>query len=396
MRRNNGYMALLWLLMLGCILGSAAVLAGGRLHLVDAEAYAMLERYAKLESVRECISREYVDPVEDAVLMEGALRGMLGSLGDPYTFYYTPEELARRDEALSGSYHGIGILLHANDAGEPEIIRVYRDSPAQRAGLLAGDVLLEADGAAISAADAEAFNDAVERISGEDGTELALTIRRNGERLNLTVIRGSAVSAGAAWSMLEGKIGYISIFHFSGDAVECFREAMDALQAEGMKGLVIDLRGNPGGVMGDVTAIADDLLPEGLIAYTQTRDGSREEYYAEGAYCEVPLAVLVNGSSASASELLAAAVQDSGRGVVVGTQTYGKGVVQALVEFTEDGSGMQYTFARYYSPSGRSIHGSGVTPDLVADGDTVPALSGIPDPEGDAQLRAALEYLLEE
>ena len=160
-----------------------------------------------------------------------------------------------------------------------------------------------------------------------------------------------------------------------------------------MRGLVIDLRNNPGGILEDVVAIADEILPEGMVVYTENRAGERAEYHSDAEFCDVPVAVLVNGMSASASEILAAAVQDYDRGAVVGTQTYGKGIVQAVLTFPEDGSGMQYTFSTYFTPSGKSIHGSGVAPDIVVEGDGYASLSGIPDVQSDAQLQAAIEYL---
>lgn len=393
MRRNQYWLALLWLLLAACIFGSVLVLASGRVFLVGRQAYQMLERYSKLETLRTIIEEEYyLEPDEDA-LMQGAIAGMLASLDDPHTFYYTPEMMRQRNDQLAGVYHGVGLLLQANEAGEIEVVRVYADSPAERAGLLAGDILLEADGAALSAADTQAFDAAIARISGEDGAVLRLTVRRNGSILEMDVVRGSVVSSGAAWSMLEGKIGYISIFRFGGDAARLFGDALESLEAQGMRALIIDLRDNPGGTLDDVVAIADAILPEGLIVSMVNRSGEREEYRSDSVYSPVPLAVLVNGGSASASEVLAAAVQDHERGIVIGTQTFGKGVVQAVVEFPEDGSGMQYTIAAYYTPDGRSIHGSGVTPDIVVEGDAVPNLSGIPDSENDVQLRTALEWL---
>ncbi len=394
MRRNLGWAALLWVLVGICIAVSLLSLLG--LRLVSEGDYRRMERYAKIETIREIISGEYYGEADDAAMMDGAIRGMLSALEDPYTFYSTAEEMQRRSDVLSGTYHGVGMLLHANAAGEIEVLRVYRDSPAQQAGIAAGDVLLEADGEPISAATTQDFNAALSRISGADGTVLRLKLRRNNEILDMEITRGEAVSSNAAWSMLEGEIGYISIFQFGGDAAESFSEALTELQGAGMRGLVIDLRNNPGGEMGVVTAVADEILPEGLIVYTENKAGEREEYRADGVYCDVPLAILVNGGSASASEVLAAAVQDTGRGKIFGTQTFGKGIVQAVAEFPDDGSGFQYTFAHYFTPAGRSIHGSGVTPDVVVEGTALPNLSGIPDLENDAQLRAAMEWLAAE
>ena len=393
MRRNQWLVSLLWLLVAACIFGSALVLASGRVYLVGRRDYQMLERYAKLETLRTIIEEEYYAEPDGEAMMHGAIAGMLASLEDPYTFYYTPEMMQQRNDQLAGVYHGVGLLLQANEAGEIEVLRVYSQSPAEQAGVLAGDILLEADGTAVSAQDTQAFDAAIALISGEDGTTLHLSVRRDGEIIEMDVKRGSVVSSSAAWSMLEGNTGYISIFQFGGDAAQVFKEALESLDAQGMRSFVIDLRNNPGGTLEDVVAIADAILPEGLIVYMEDRNGARDEYRSDAEYCEVPLAVLVNGGSASASEVLAAAVQDYGRGAVIGTQTFGKGIVQAVVEFPDDGSGMQYTIAAYYTPNGRSIHESGVTPDLIVEGDTVPGLSGVPDMENDAQLRAALEWL---
>lgn len=395
MRRNYVFMALLWALLAACILGSVSMLLGD-VHLVSGREYRMLERYAKMETVRGIIEEEYYGEIDEEAMMDNAIQGMLFALEDPYTFYYTAEDMQRRMDDLSGTYHGVGILVHGNAAGELEVLRVYRDGPAEQAGVKAGDILLEADGAVLSAVTTQDFNDSVSRISGPDGTTVRLTLRREGRILELKLIRGETVSSKAAWSMLETGIGYVSLFQFSGDAAESFREALDAFQTQKIRGLILDLRGNPGGEMQTVVSIADEILPEGLIVYTETKSGEREEYRADDVYCDIPLAILVNGSSASASEVLAAAVQDTGRGRIIGTQTFGKGIVQAVAEFPEDGSGFQYTFAHYFTPSGRSIHGSGVTPDVIVEGDVLPNLSGIPDSENDPQLRAALDFLLAE
>ena len=395
MRRNQVLYMLLRFLVAACIFGSALVLVSGRVCLVSGRDYRMLERYAKLETVRAIIEEEYYQEADNEMLMDGAIAGMLSVLDDPYTFYYTPEMMQQRNDQLSGVYHGVGLLLQANDAGEIEVLRVYAGSPAEQAGLLAGDILLKADDVTVSAQDTQAFDEAVARISGEDGTVIRLAVRRNGEILEMDVVRGSVVSSSAEWAMLERGIGYISIFQFGGDAAQVFTEALDALEEQEMRALIIDVRSNPGGTLDDVVAIADEILPEGLIVYMETRKGERDEYYSDGEYCAVPLAVLVNGGSASASEVLAAAVQDHERGAVIGTQTFGKGVVQAVVEFPDDGSGLQYTIAAYYTPGGRSIHESGVTPDLIVEGDALPSLAGNPDVENDAQLQAAIEWLLQ-
>ena len=223
---------------------------------------------------------------------------------------------------------------------------------------------------------------------------MELQLRREDALLELTLIRGDVHVSNVNFAVLEGNIGYIEICQFSGDDVKGFRAAMKELQAENVRGLVVDLRNNPGGLLTDVVEIADLLLPEGAVVYVENRVGERITYSSDAEYWDVPLVVLINGMSASASEILAAAVQDFDRGALVGTRSYGKGIVQSLLVFESDGAGMQYTSATYYTPSGRCIHGMGVSPDIVM---VAPEgyynLTGVPDPESDVQLKAALEQL---
>lgn len=384
MKKNRVLAALLWLMLAAILLASPALLLGGRLHLVNGEAHEMLERYAKLEAARSVIAENYYQEVDEAALLDGAMRGMLASLGDPYSFYYSPEEMQAWDADMEGAYDGVGLLILEESSGALEVLRVYSGSPAESAGMKAGDRIIAVDGASVLEADL------LERMRGENGTQVQLSIDRGGERLEISVERANVRYSNVASAMLEGGIGYIAIFQFSGDDVEAFARVLEELQQAGASALIIDLRNNPGGLLGDATAIADQLLDGGLIVYTEDRSGAREVFYAEAGACELPLAVLVNGSSASASEILAAAVQERGRGAVVGTQTYGKGVVQSLVSFESDGSGMQYTSSRYFTPNGRSIHGEGVAPDVVAEaGEDWRCPSGVPDLQNDDQLRAA-------
>ena len=230
-------------------------------------------------------------------------------------------------------------------------------------------------------------------LKGDGEAPVRVEVSRDCEALAFTLTRGDVNINYVEYSILEGEVGYLSIYQFTGDDVSGVEEALSAFRQAGVTALVVDVRSNPGGLLDDVVKICDMLLPEGLIVYTEDRSGAREEYYADGEYWNVPMAVLVNGDSASASEIFAAAVQDTGRGVVVGEVTYGKGVVQTLYSFPE-GDGVQLTTAVYYTPSGRSIHGQGVTPDievsLAADASVV---YHAPDAQTDTQLQAALEAL---
>ncbi len=396
-RRNVIILSVVWLLVMVSIVASTAtLLATGSFPIgrSRSEERDMASRYARLETVRRELSEHYYEEVDEDALLTGAIRGMMATLGDPYTFYYTPEELTAHDEQTEGAYQGLGFLVQNNASGQIEVIRVYSGGPADAAGAQVGDRIVAVDGAPVQGVSAQSLQDAVERMKGEAGTEVCVTVLRDGERVDLDILRGDVAASNVESSMLPDQIGYIEIFQFSGDDVSAFESALDSLEEQGAKGLVIDLRNNPGGKLDDVVKIADMLLGECTVVYTQERDGSREDYYSDAECCALPVSVLINGMSASASEILAAAVQDLDRGTVVGTRSYGKGIVQTLLSFEEDGAGMQYTSALYFTPSGKNIHGVGVTPDVIVDSD-YENYSGEPDVERDEQLRAAIEAVAE-
>ncbi|MDO5323172.1 MAG: S41 family peptidase [Clostridia bacterium] len=390
-RRNALLLALIWVLVIACTAGATTVLLlSGRVGRVG----ELLSRYARLEAIRSTLVEDYYQEVDEDALIEGAIRGMMDALEDPYTFYYTPDELQRHDAQSEGIYSGLGILVQNNADGEIEIIRVYEGGPADAAGAQAGDRIVAVDGVPVSGGSAEELSDAVDRMRGESGSTVELQLRREGELLERTLTCGDVHVSNVNCAVLEGNIGYIEIYQFSGDDAEGFRAAMEEMQSAGVRGLVVDLRNNPGGLLTDVVEIADLLLPEGTVVYVENRAGERITYSSDAEYWDVPLVVLINGMSASASEILAAAVQDFDRGTLVGTRSYGKGIVQSLLVFESDGAGMQYTSATYYTPSGRCIHGTGVSPDIVAEApEGYYNLTGVPDPENDVQLKAALEQL---
>ncbi len=331
---------------------------------------------ARAREILEIVERDYYTEVDEEQLATGAIRGMLATLEDPYTFYYTTEEYQAMNEETTGQYSGVGMLVGLDGKGNLMVMRVFRNSPAMNAGVQAGDLLVAVDGAPVAGETSQDLNAAVALLKGDDQTPVDATFERDGERLTFTLTRGAVNINYVEYSVLEGVT----------EALSAFREA-------GVRALVVDVRSNPGGLLDDVVQICDLLVPEGLIVYTEDRQGRRQEYYADADYWDVPMAVLVNGMSASASEIFAAAVQESGRGVIVGETTYGKGIVQTLFSFSE-GDGVQLTTSAYYTASGASIHGQGVTPDIeVSLTDDDPIVYYAPDPEGDEQLRAALEAL---
>ena len=390
-KRNALLLALMWVLVVACTAGATTMLLlSGRVGRVGEQ----LSRYARLEAIRSTLVEDYYQEVDEDALIEGAIRGMMDALEDPYTFYYTPDELQRRDAQSEGVYSGLGVLVQNNADGEIEIIRMYEGGPADVAGVLAGDRIVAVDGISVSGGSVEALSDAVGRMRGEDGSAVELRVRREDELLDLTLIRGDVHVSNVNSAVLEGDVCYIEICQFSGDDVNGFRAAIAELQAANVRGLIVDLRNNPGGLLTHVVEIADLLLPEGEVVHIENRAGERVSYSSDAEYWDVPLVVLINGMSASASEILAAAVQDFDRGALVGTRSYGKGIVQSLLVFESDGAGMQYTSATYYTPSGRCIHGTGVSPDIVMEApEGYYNLTGVPDPENDVQLKAALEQL---
>lgn len=393
--------AVVWMLVIVAVASSALTAlvlsgsdGGSALRVVGEDEYEIIDRYRRLDEVRATLMNEYYQPLDEDELVLGAIRGMMSAVGDPYTLYYTADEMTAANEEFGGVYHGVGMLVQLTDDGAIEVARVYEDSPAEAAGVRMGDRIVAVDGVEVSGESAQTLNEAIDRIQGEDGTTVVLSVQRDGEILDLEVMRAEVSISYVEYQIINGDIGYINISQFSGNDVEGFQEAMSALQAAEVSGVIIDIRNNPGGLLTDVVEIADALLPEGLIAYVEDGHGNRTEYTSDADYWDVPLVVMVNGMSASASELLSAAIQDYDRGTIVGTTTYGKGIVQTLITFAEDGAGMQLTTASYYSPSGRSIHENGVEPDVTVelseDCDlTVPS----PNLENDNQLAAALEAL---
>ncbi len=323
---------------------------------------------------------------------EGVYAGMLESLGDPYSEYYTAEEYEALNEVSTGVYCGTGAVL----TQDPEtmavtVVQVYPDTPAAEAGLKDGDVI-------VKVGDIEAntmeLTELTSYIKGEEGTTVHLTIARQGrdDYLEFDVTRRPVTIPSLAYVMLEGKVGLIQVAEFSTATPEQFDKAIDDLESQGVRALIIDLRDNPGGALEAVCTMLDKILPKGLIVYTEDRNGERVDENSDAACMDLPMAVLVNENSASASEIFAGAIQDYGYGTIIGTTTFGKGIVQTLFPL-DDGSAVKVTTAKYFTPKGKNIHGVGIKPDIEVEYEYTGKEDEEYDPMLDKQVVKALETL---
>ena len=344
----------------------------------------------KLEELKGLIDEVYLheEDVDEETLTEGIYQGYIAALNDPYSAYYTAEETKEMMESTSGEYSGIGALMSQNrETGVITIANVYENSPAAEAGMKNEDILYKVEGEEVTGVD---LSEVVTQVKGKEGTEVKMTLLRGADRqeIEVTAVRRKLQTQTVSYEMKEGQIGYIRVSEFDEVTLEQFREAKAALESQGMASMLIDLRGNPGGNLSTVCDMLREILPEGLIVYTEERDGERTEYKCDGKTpWEKPLAVLINGASASASEIFAGAVQDYGIGQLVGTTTYGKGVVQQLFPMT-DGTMVKLTIAEYFTPKGRNIDGTGIVPDVE-----VEYVYDETNPEADNQMEKALELL---
>lgn len=319
----------------------------------------------KLQVVESVIRDAYYQEDLSEIDMEsGIYRGMVNSLGDPYSTYYSAEELADILDSTEGIYYGIGAVLTLDeDSGFGIIKEVLPGTPAEESGLKDGDLIYQVDGVSTYGLD---LQEIVSHVRGEDGTVVTLTIVREGENdyLKIEVTRRELEDNTVNATMYDNKIGYIQITEFDDVTTSQFEEGLKTLKSDGMQALIIDLRSNPGGNLTSVTEIARMILPEGMIVYTEDREGNRSEYTCDGKNeLSMPLVVMINGASASASEILAGAVKDYEIGTLLGTKTFGKGIVQRIISLS-DGSAVKLTVSSYFTPNGNNIHGIGIEPDV--------------------------------
>lgn len=371
------------------------VLAGGGIKAVQYcrsdEILSDLAFTQKIKYLENMIDEEYLGEISTDKLEEGVYAGLIYGLGDVYSRYYTKDEYEQESVTTEGSYVGIGVAMQKYTAGGVQIVECYKGSTAEEAGVKVDDVITAINGEDIT--DTE-LPDVVSMIKDNEDKDVVLTIQRKGEDTQEITVKVSNVELPSVFGeMLDENTGYIQITEFKGVTVEQYEEVFEELKEQGMERLVVDLRDNPGGLLNVVCDILRDILPEGLIVYTEDKNGNRSEETCDGKNpLDMPLAVLVNGNSASASEIFAGAVKDYGIGTIVGTTTYGKGVVQSIRQLS-DGSAVKLTIANYYTPKGNSINKTGIRPDVEVE--LSPELLNQEEitHEEDNQLQAALNSL---
>lgn len=334
----------------------------------------------KLNAIDSVLESFYFGDVDDETAKDNIYKAYLSSYGDKYTMYYTADEYKALKESTNGKFYGIGAVCQLSGEGGVLLVDVYDNGAGYQAGLRSGDRVVNVDGRDIT--DME-LSSAVALIKGDKGTSVTLEVIRGTERLTFSAVRDAVEAKTVSYTLLDNNIGYLSISQFEEVTTKQFKAAVEDLQSQGMKGLVIDIRNNPGGLLDTVVGMLKYMLPDGLIVYTEDKQGNRKEYKGQdNDEFNLPLAVIVNGNSASASEIFAGAIQDYGKGTIIGTQTYGKGIVQTVKPLT-DGSAIKFTIAKYFTPKGQDIHGKGVTPDMVVEYDT--------DADVDTQLDEAIK-----
>ena len=365
----------------------------------------------KITTLQQIIDKYYLFDEDTTKVEDWIYKGMMYGLNDPYTTYYTAEEYQKLTEDTEGEYHGIGVMISQNrTTGIITVIKVFKDTPAAEAGMRPGDVLYKVGDMEVTGMDMDIL--VKDYIKGIDGSEVALTVFRQdeGEYVDLKMERRNVTVQTVEYQMLEDRVGYVAVSQFDVVTADQFKAAVDDLEKQGMKKLLVDLRNNPGGVLDAVVDMLDYILPDDLIiegdndlvrtnteatllVYMADKNGKGgQEYASDGHSLDIPMAVLVNGESASASEVFTGAMKDYGRATVVGTKTFGKGIVQNLIPL-DNGTAIKMTTAHYYTPSGFDLHGKGIEPDVEVELNEELKNQITVDVKEDNQIQAALKAL---
>ena len=352
----------------------------GNKVIISKNLYELYSKYDKLLGLENVIESEYYQKVSEEDLIDGALKGLFEGLNDPYSQYYTSDEFQTLKEQTSGSFVGIGVYIGVNSENDKiTIISPIEGSPAQKSGIKSGDVVVKVNGKSI---ESKTVDEVIKQIKGKENTTVSLTVERDGKEIDFDITRKTIVTKSVSSEVKEDNIGYLRITSFDENTYKEFKENLSNLKEKGIKGLVIDLRDNPGGLLDVCVDIADDLIGEGTIVYTKDNSGKKEYYKSDKNELDMPMAVLINGGSASASEILTAALVDNNKAVAIGETSFGKGLVQS-VKGLKDGTGYKLTTAQYFTPNDNYINGKGITPKIQ-------------EKDKNKQLKLAIEYIQEE
>ena len=352
-----------------------------------------IDKYKEIEDLKQYIQNNYYLDIDEKTLIEGMKKGIFDILDDPYSEFMNQDEFNDYMESSSGEYPGIGIYLAPNDNNEIEIVSPIEDTPADRAGLLAKDLIVGVNGDTVNA---DVMDEAIKTIKGEPGTPVTLTIYRPSkkEKFDVEIVREWIDIKVVKSEMLNDTVGYLRLSMFDENSAAEFERSLNDLIKEGAKGVVIDLRQNPGGYLSQCVEIADMLLGKSLIVYTESRNGEAEEFHSDADKYDVELVVLVNKGSASASEIVAGALKDHKAATLVGTTTFGKGVVQIVKPYNEQ-TGFKLTTSQYFTPNGINIHGVGIEPNVIVEMNESYYELENPTKEDDNQLQKAIEVMME-
>lgn len=360
---------------------------------ISREEYERLKQYEKLDEVKRYVDNFYYEEPDQQKLMDGAIQGLLSGTGDAYTFYYPEEAWTTLWEEDEGKYAGIGVqMLGSYENGAVTIIRVFKGTPAEEAGLRRGDVFYKVEDLEVSTA---TMQDAVNLMRGVPGEQVHVEVVRSGEVLGFDIVKAEITVNRVESMMLEGNVGYIALYEFAGGSYDDFHAAYQELKEQGMKSLLIDLRDNGGGWVTDGVRVADLFMDKELMFYTENRAGVREKTYTTDGKDDIPLTLLVNENSASTTEILSAAMKDYGRATIVGVQTFGKGIIQYVMGLSDGKTGLQFTSSQYFTPEGTKVHKVGVEPDIIVEmpEDLASQYFSLGDLE-DPQLKAAYDEAL--
>lgn len=339
------------------------------------------EQYGKLAELQKYIENYYYVPVDSDALEEGMYKGLFWGLGDPYSAYLTAAEYEEIMISTKGEYQGIGVTIAPDELGFINVVAPIDDSPAQKAGILSGDKITAVAGKSY---DGSTIDGAVAAMRGKPGTKVGITVLRSGEILAFDITRANIVMQTVKSEIMEDNIGYIRISSFEEHTAEDFKKHLRELEVKGVDGFVLDLRSNGGGLVDSSVEIADMLLEEGIVTYTEDRKGDRHTYKSKSGATKLPYVVLINEGTASSSEILTGAIKDNDGGKIIGTKSYGKGIIQSI-EKLSNGDAVKMTVMQYFSPKGNAIHGLGIEPDEVVE--------LLLEDQNDKQLERAVEVL---